>query len=814
MSRGHGLLAGRWELGAAIGSGGFATVYRAHDRESGSSVAVKLVPPGLGEQMVSTRLHQEASTLKKLSSRFVAKVLDTGQGELGAWMVMELVDGVPLAPESLGRALFPHEVLRVARGLFEGLAAAHACGIVHGDVKPSNVLVPLTKDGLDSPKLIDFGLARVTARSEVASDLGEAAPASGVVVGTARYMAPEVLRGAPADRKSDLYGAGLVLFELLGEGPLFPGATTSDQLRARIAQDPVLDDRVPLPLSDVLAKLLARDPRDRFEDASEALAAIVDLDTAPVSVVGDDIPPQSVRRSHPNTMDVARAMTSIPAAPLAAVISSAPRPSTLRPAAVPKLNALPLDPLDGLRETLRYLDLAMLDALARRERANVVGRIARAASLSLRLELDAAALILEPLALQSDVARAAGATLLSPRARRVTRARVDADRDDKFIDTVPSELAAIFANLGAVLSARDDAARNASRCRRALDRLNADTSAHDGTRTTLRIALAAARMQLGEIDAGAAMDLVLPFEGFDRSLAPLDRIARSMALATICHRIDEGRARDELERAVSLADDTGATLIEACAAASWGRLLVEGPGRIAHGLAVLERATTFLAHGDAPSLEHEAEHHRAAALIVSRRYDEAVPHLRHAREAAHAERSVENEILSASLEVFSHLAQGRTADANEAAATLGNSRIAGASGRSAALAWVARALDSFATGETDAAEESLTEARTRAREADGSDAFILVEVLGLVFDAARGGVVPDLAEPAVDLERFAVDHGFAAFYWFDVLRAALDRLPADPKRAAMLMTLDRLAVLLGPGSRLARDRRTSAPPPA
>jgi serine/threonine-protein kinase len=831
------VIADRYELGQALGSGGFATVFRAIDRTTEGEVAVKLVPPGLfGVAQIAARLWGEASVLKRLSSRYVARVHDVGEDASGVWLVMELVDGVPLSPEALGRALFPHEVLRVARGLLDGLAHAHAAGVVHGDVKPSNVLVPRTRDGLDTPKLIDFGLARATSREDLSREMGESAPQSGVVVGTARYMAPEVLRGAEADARSDLYGVGLVLFELLGEGELFPGEATADQLRARVTTDPELDGRVPPPLSAVLAKMLARDPAKRYQHAGEAHEAVVDLDTAPVSLKGEEIPPQSRRASAP----VSRGSSSLPIPPPPPVLAgrpasimpaaeaptlsghahpSVPPRSSLRPAPAPKLNTLPPDALTALRETIRHLDVAMLDALARRERGQLIGRVARAVALSLRIELDAAALILEPLALQSDVARAVGATVLAPRARRVTRARVDSDREDKWIDTVPAEIGALLAALATALSTKEDAARDASRCQRLLERLDKGSQGPDSgrrvdaLRVTLRIAHTAARVRKGEIQSGVAADLVKPIEAVDpRPATHFDRVVRALCSASV-YAQDQSRARDELERALRMASESGTTLLEACAATAWGKLLVDTPNHVDQGLGLLERASTFLAHGDAPTLEHEAEHHRAAALVMLGRWGEAIPHLRAAREAAHAERSVELEVLSASLEVLAHLALGDRAAAREATATLGEARIGGASGRAAALAWVSRAVEALASGDREEAEDALAESRARAREAslDTPDAFVLVEVLGLLFESAHGNI-PDVLAPAAEIERFAQEHGFTSFYWFDVLRSVIERLDDPPVKTAMLDTLGKLALVLGPQSRLARERKTSAPP--
>ncbi|MBX3193015.1 MAG: serine/threonine protein kinase [Labilithrix sp.] len=823
------VLGGRYELGAAIGSGGFGTVFRARDRQGSLDVAVKLVPPGFDASHLAERLRTEAAVLKRLSSRHVARVFELGSDASGVWLVTELIDGVPLSAESLGRALLPHEVLRVARGLLEGLSVAHAAGIVHADVKPSNVLVPRNKDALDGPKLIDFGLARLTARADLARELGDSAPASGVVLGTARYMAPEVLAGRAGDARSDVYAAGLVLFELLGEGDLFPSEPRNEQLKARIASEPTFEGRVPEPLSIVLAKMLARDPSRRYRDAGEALGAVIDLDTAPVSVVAADAPPASMRASKPDLFSSTPPSRATDIARLAhaaggARLSSQPVASRVstRPPPASRLSALPPDGVEGLRETLRHLDLPMLDALARRERGNPTGRVARGVALALRLELDAAALILEPLAMQSDVARAVGATVLAPRARRVTRARVDSDREDKWIDTVPPELGALLASFACALSGRDDAARDAARCARVLDRLDrldvgADPDAArrvESVRITARIAHTAARVRGGELASGAALDLVAPLENGDRGTrTAFDRVVRPLLAAAIGVRVDEGRARDDLDRAVRAANESGATLLEACASSAWGRLLVDAPMRVEQGLSVLERASTLLAHGDAPSLEHEAEHHRAAAMIVQGRWADAVPRLQAAREAAHAERAIDLEVLSASLEVVAHLALGDHDPAREAAAALGAARIGTAGGRAGALAWVARCLEALASGDREAAEDALAEATARSREAgpEIADAYVLVEVLAMLFDAARGAL-PDVVGPATELERFAAERGFTSFYWFDVLRSVVDRVDDPATRAPMQDALARVTLLLGPASRLARDRRTSAPP--
>src|SRR5687767_12946201 len=165
------VLGGRYELGQPLGSGGFGTVYRARDRQAHTDVAVKVVPRGLGADHIARRLRREALALRRIASIHVARIVDFGEDEGAVYLVTELVSpAVPLSADAIGRPLLPHEALRAARSLLDGLAAAHAAGIAHGDVKPENVLVPGGHDALDAIKIIDFGLARVTTRASLAED--------------------------------------------------------------------------------------------------------------------------------------------------------------------------------------------------------------------------------------------------------------------------------------------------------------------------------------------------------------------------------------------------------------------------------------------------------------------------------------------------------------------------------------------------------------------------------------------------------------------------------------------------------------------
>lgn len=859
------VLGGRYELGPAIGSGGFGTVFRATDRRSGAEVAVKFVASGLGSEAAAQRLRREGTILRRVTSRHVARVYDTGEDESGVWLVTELVDGAPLTIGALGRPLLPHEVLRVARGLLEGLAAVHAVHVVHGDVKPSNILVPMNDKALDSAKLVDFGLARIVSRSEVAASIGEAMTREGTVLGTARYMAPEVLSGGEPSTRSDVYSAGLVLFELLDVGALFPASDARGQLRARVSSEPTLGERVPEPLSDVLRRMLCRDPAARYGDATVAHEAVVDLDTAPVSVVSPESIPPSARLSIPpsrtttvppipRSEEVPGVGSRRPTPPPPSTTSTSPPPPSVRPSLVGRalaqanlprrtpssppagrLTLLPANPTTALRETLRYLDLPMLDALARRERGNAIGRIARALALALRLELDAAALILEPLALQSDIARAMGVCVLAPRARRVTRGRVDSDREDRWVDTIDPELGAMLVAFATALSTseshREEATREVARCARALARLDAlEQPSAQALRTTLRVAEAAARVKRGELDRGVARDLVAPLVAGGPPLAPFHVIVRALAASLLApldeesrDSVDDNRTMNELERAERTASEMGITLLDAAAATALGTALSRLSPRDERGLSVLERAGTLLAHSDAPGLESEAKQRQGVVLLALGRWPLALEHLRAARDAARGERANEHELVAASLETLAALAMGDTKVAYEAAAVLSTSRLVNQSGWSATLAWIARALTALSGADPDGAFEALSAAETKVQESSraammvpfvsGGDLAVIVEVLIAVTEVTRGART-DVDRSASLIASFVTERGFEGQHWLDLVSTIIERFGDAGVRERAVGAVRALTPFLRQSSRLPHDRRTDAPPGA
>jgi serine/threonine protein kinase len=833
---GRRALGGRYELGSALGSGGSATVYRARDLDLDRDVAVKVIPAalarhagaGAGEGAAALleddaqfdRFRHEALALSRLRSRHVARVYDFGRDPaVGLYLVMELIEGVPLDTRSLGRALLPHEVLRVARALLAGLAEAHAHGIVHRDIKPSNLVVPRGGRGLDETRILDFGIAYDERRAQLLAVHGRTDDAPGSVLGTAAYMAPEQLRDGTTTAAADVYAAGIVLFDLLGLGLLFPSEPSTAQLAARLQASPSFEGRVPPPLGTLLSRMLERDPRKRFGSAGAALEAIGDLETAPVSIpmfdAGDPptlaaadatapnrpvrlssvppLPPQAPQGTQPSESLFRAAPSDLPPGP-----STPPRHGLPLAFGARRLSRLARDPFVALRESIHALDLPMIDALARRERGSALSRIARAVVLALRLELDAAALILEPLTGQSELARALGSTLIAPRARRVTRTRVDVDKVDAWVAEVDLELGGLLCAMATSMTVREDAARNGERCKRWLER--ASPGAASSTLTTVRIAQLTAATFSGVLNSSEALADVIRLRDADRETAsPFVVLVRAMLLGLLSFRIDEHVARDQLERATRLAAESGATLLEMRGLVAWGGMLVEIPERVEQGLGVLERATTLLAHGDAPSLEHVAEHNRGAALVIQGRYAEAAPHLRRARRAARGELWLEHEVLSCMSEGLSYVALGDRESAAKIVEDLTEPRLAQCSARTAAYCHIVRSIYAMMYEGLDRAGTELKRAYVRAAEAQdqGADAYLLAEALGILHAVARHEEV-DILGRAGELQKLAQDRGLVSFYWFQALRAVVTHLGDEELKRTFGETLEKLIVLLGP----------------
>lgn len=252
------LAAGRYRLQDAIGRGAMGEVWRAFDERVGRPVAVKLLLPQASDPTATSRFHLEAQTAGSLHHPNVVGVLDFGEQENHLFLVMELVQGDSLARLlTTSGPLPPARVARIAAEAAAGLAAAHRQGIVHRDIKPANLL--LDADG--TLKIGDFGIARFL------DDPGAALTATGQIVGTSLYLAPERALGKPAGPASDVYSLGCVLYQLLTGRTPFEGNSALAILHQHLDAAPVppsrLGTELPAAFENYLLGLLAKQPEDR-----------------------------------------------------------------------------------------------------------------------------------------------------------------------------------------------------------------------------------------------------------------------------------------------------------------------------------------------------------------------------------------------------------------------------------------------------------------------------------------------------------------------------------------------------------------------
>ena len=368
------MLLGRYQLGPEIGRGGMSTVYRGEDTQLRRPVALKLLAPHLSADLdFRRRLLAEAHAAARLPHPHVVQVLDAGTAEDGTVvLVMELVEGEPLQERLRRGSLVVDEACEIAAQVAEALAAAHARGIVHRDVKPGNVLLArpvhgasgigggAVRDSLHA-KLADFGIAR-------SLDATSTFTAAGMVMGSAPYIAPEVLEGHPADARADIYALGVTLFQMLAGRLPFQAQTASASLAARLAAEAprvrTFRSDIPPWLDLLIARCIVRDPDARFVDAGRLARALRDAGAtfdseAPTQAMAS--PPLSPRVPTPTNAPRARSWPRrwAPGAAIAAIALVAAlgiagaavngnnatvtaRPTTITPAAaVPPATATP-----------------------------------------------------------------------------------------------------------------------------------------------------------------------------------------------------------------------------------------------------------------------------------------------------------------------------------------------------------------------------------------------------------------------------------------------------------------------------------------
>jgi serine/threonine protein kinase len=250
-------------------------VYRAHDEQLDRDVAIKVLPAGsFRNPTARARLLREARTASKLNHPHICTIHEVGEAEGQAYIAMELVEGQSLSARLAGGALPPEQVLRCGLQLADALAHAHQRGIIHRDLKCANVII--TPEG--RAKVLDFGLAKRLSGEELAeatTQTMDSLSGPGAVVGTLAYMAPEQLRGQPADARSDIWALGVVLYEMAGGVRPFKGDTGFELSSAILMQPPApLPAEAPANLRAVVERCLEKEPARRYQQSEEVRSAL------------------------------------------------------------------------------------------------------------------------------------------------------------------------------------------------------------------------------------------------------------------------------------------------------------------------------------------------------------------------------------------------------------------------------------------------------------------------------------------------------------------------------------------------------------
>ncbi len=415
---------GSYEVRALLGAGGMGEVYAAYDPRLKRDVAIKVVPATLAAHPERLkRLEREARAAAALNHPNILAVYDIGMHEGVPFIVMERVPGETLADRVERGALPVSDALDVGIQIADALAAAHANGVVHRDLKPGNVM--LTPEG--RAKVLDFGLAKVlasdppSARSETRESV---ATRPGQIFGTPAYMAPEQLLGRTSDHRADIYSLGVILYELVtGRRPFASDALLAAALRRLTQPAPNVidvDASVPVAVSDVIAKCLATDPADRPASAATLKSELERLRSGLT-------PSGRVTPQRPRLSRVAIWVVAASVAAMAAVVGIARwgvPGATVTPPSRPIIAVLPLANLTG-DPANDYIGIGIADALT-----TSLSRLSSVSVVSRETARDSARRTTEP----SRLARELGVSLLVQGSlQRVgDRLRVDAKviRDD------------------------------------------------------------------------------------------------------------------------------------------------------------------------------------------------------------------------------------------------------------------------------------------------------------------------------------------------------------------------------------------------
>lgn len=291
-----------------LGAGGMGVVWRAEDLTLGRKVALKFVADSLEMTAAATdRLVREARAAAALNHPGICTIYEVGEYRGKPFIAMELLEGQSLEAHISGGPLDSRRLVELAIQLADGLAAAHARGVIHRDIKPANIFIVSGK----TAKILDFGIARLESgvAADAATIAGHAATQPGMMLGTPAYMAPEQARGEPANTRSDVFSLGSVLYELATGRPAFANASHALTFEAILNRQPTpiqtINPALQVDVIRIINKALEKDPALRFQSAADLLADLKrvrrDLDSGAAVAssgpsVGADGPSTSARR--------------------------------------------------------------------------------------------------------------------------------------------------------------------------------------------------------------------------------------------------------------------------------------------------------------------------------------------------------------------------------------------------------------------------------------------------------------------------------------------------------------------------------------
>jgi serine/threonine-protein kinase len=398
---------GQYDIVELVGAGGMGDVYRARDTKLRRDVAIKVLPLLTNADRLA-RFEREGGMLASLNHPHLLTVYDVGEVDGRPYLVTEFVDGGTLKTWAVAQTRTWRQAVELLVGVADGLAAAHAAGIVHRDVKPDNILI--SKHGYAT--LADFGLARLFEADERAA--APPPPAAvrtqpGLIVGTIAYMSPEQAAAKPADARSDIFSFGVVLYEVLAGRQPFAGASDLEVLQ-RVQHQPAepLSEEIPPALRMVVDKALEKDPAERYQSMRDM---VVDLRRLARHTVETRAPVAT--RTRGVALAVAALMIiAMGAAALWTIIPGAADAPRIRSIAVLPLQNLSRDPdqeffSDGTTESLisNLAQIHDLDVIARTSVMRYKGTTKTVPEISRELDVDAI--------LEGSVQRVGGAVRIS-----------------------------------------------------------------------------------------------------------------------------------------------------------------------------------------------------------------------------------------------------------------------------------------------------------------------------------------------------------------------------------------------------------------